>query len=421
MPIAAVPKYLGQEFSDASPGLRFGMYLNLWGVNQRTNDVLWETHDIAYEERGQQRQEREVPHENKCFALKGAGRLNDADKRAMRALAERQSALAATVANEQLLRFDAHAVAPFTTGLGNEHPLENGFAFLSPYGLPYLPGSGVKGVLRQAARELASGDWGDTCGWSEDKADPLDPGEDRTHISRIDIMFGLESQDGDHEHLRGALSVWDVVPQIKGDSLMVEIMTPHQSHYYQQKSDRKRGSSMSPHDSGQPTPITFLTVPPGSGFTFFVTCDTSRLSRLAPELLQTPWDSDTPRWKALMAGVFEHAFEWLGFGAKTAVGYGVMSEVGGTDTLSQGKAKAEAAEVIWQSATLTYNPGSGEIKASFEGKVTAGLKGQDAENLLSKLDEERARKLRKNKKLSDVPARVRPNGNMWLLLGLAES
>ena len=122
-----------------------------------------------------------------------------------------------------------------------------------------------------------------------------------------------------------------------------------------------------------------------------------------------------------MAAAFEHAFEWLGFGAKTAVGYGVMNEVGGTGASSQAKAKADAAEVVWRSATLTLNPGSGEVKASCEGKVTAGLKGQDAENLLSKLDEERARKLRKNKKLSDVPVCVRPNGNMWLLLGLAVS
>jgi hypothetical protein len=30
MPIAAVPAYLGQNFKDASPGLRFGMYLAIW-------------------------------------------------------------------------------------------------------------------------------------------------------------------------------------------------------------------------------------------------------------------------------------------------------------------------------------------------------------------------------------------------------
>ena len=69
-----------------------------------------------------------------------------------------------------LMTFEAQAIAPFTTGLGNEHPLENGFAFLSPYGVPYLPGSGVKGVLRQAARELVSGKWGEIAGWSAERS-----------------------------------------------------------------------------------------------------------------------------------------------------------------------------------------------------------------------------------------------------------
>jgi len=74
----------------------------------------------------------------------------------------------------------------------------------------------------------------------------------------------------------------------------------------------------SPHDSGQPVPVYFLTVPPGSGFTFYVVCDLPFLRRLAPELAQDD------RWKTLLKQAFEHAFDWLGFGAKTAVGYGAM-------------------------------------------------------------------------------------------------
>jgi len=93
---------------------------------------------------------------------------------------------------------------------------------------------------------------------------------------------------------------------------MVEIMTPHQTHYYR--------DGEQPHDSGQPTPIPFLTVPPGSGFTFHVQCDLARLMRLAPNLARDD------QWKSLLQAAFEHAFEWLGFGAKTAVGYGAMKE-----------------------------------------------------------------------------------------------
>jgi CRISPR/Cas system CMR subunit Cmr6 (Cas7 group RAMP superfamily) len=69
------------------------------------------------------------------------------------------------------------------------------------------------------------------------------------------------------KHVRGALSFWDVIPAIPGDHLKVEIMAPYQSHYYQKKGDPKSGNSTSPHDSGQPNPSAFLTVPPGSQFT----------------------------------------------------------------------------------------------------------------------------------------------------------
>lgn len=318
MLVAAVPAYLGRNFKNASPALRFGMLLPLWGVNRRTKELLWTTSDISHEVRGPLRQEREIKLNNKVDALAQAAALNPEDKAAMKALADRQSHLASNLPH--MLSLDATAIAPFTTGLGNEHPLENGFAFLNPYGLPYLAGSGVKGVLRQAARELASGQWGNEHGWSADKQFEIRVNGKSLAISMLDALFGLESQDGDTLHMRGALSFWDVIAQMPNNcnSLHVEVMTPHQSHYYQQKSDPKTGSSATPHDSGQPTPISFLTVPPGSGMTFHVQCDLPRLQRLAPTL------AEGDAWKKLLQAAFEHAFEWLGFGAKTAVGYGAM-------------------------------------------------------------------------------------------------
>ncbi len=323
MAVAAVPAYLGRDFSKASPGLRFGMYLPLWGIDRRTGEINWETRDHKYEVRGQDHVERRIPHENKGDALRQALSLTANDVRCVDALRGRQSALALSPGIAQsVLTLDARSVAPFATGLGNEHPLENGFAFLNPYGLPYLPGSGVKGVLRQAARELASGEWGDPRGWTEDAI---------THL------FGLESDDGDKTHQRGALSFWDVLPQLEGGVLQVDVMTPHQSHYYQR---RKGEPIVPPHDSGQPNPINFLTVPPGSRFTFHVQCDLPFLQRLAAPL------AEEGRWQLLLQGAFEHAFAWLGFGAKTAVGYGAMTE----DEQARARREAERAEVAAQAA-----------------------------------------------------------------------
>lgn len=318
MPIAAVPlalaKQINTDITTASPGLRFGYYLNIWNAD-------WS-------------KPKSVP----VTTWKSLTALNVSDKAAMQALADRQQAQASRLPENARLTLDASATAPFSTGLGNEHPLENGFAFLNPYGLPYLAGSGVKGVLRQAARELASGDWDtdeeghvatDVPRWSAKRTIDL---HDANHqltqnsqgqpiqLSVIDALFGRETDSDDTAQVRGALTFWDVIPQIKGDSLSVGIMTPHQGHYYQQNSDRKTGASITPHDSGQPIPIQFLTVPPGSGFSFTVTCDTAHLARLAPELA---WND---QWKALLMQAFTHAFTWLGFGAKTAVGYGALQE-----------------------------------------------------------------------------------------------
>lgn len=311
MPIAAVPEYLGDDFKDASPGLRFGMYLAVWGVDQRTRKLLWTTSDTVYRETQQNRRERDMKEENKARALKSASALGEKDRHLLAALARRQlECLAPGEQNAGCIRFDAVSVSPFTTGLGNEHPLENGFSFLNPYGLPYLPGSGVKGVLRQAARELSNGEWEDGAGWSPENRWPIPGTEDAPLLSALDVLFGRESKDGSKLHFQGVLSFWDVIPQLAGDSLSVEVMTPHQTHYYQ--------NGEAPHDSGAPNPINYLTVPPGSRFTFCVTCDWVRLRSVAPDL------AEGDLWKQLLASAFKHAFEWCGFGAKTAVGYGAM-------------------------------------------------------------------------------------------------
>jgi CRISPR-associated protein Cmr6 len=268
--------------------------------------------------------------------------------------AERVGAFAAT----------ATAAAPFTTGLGIEHPLENGFAFLDPYGLPYLPGSGVKGVVRRAAEELALFE-AEAHGWSipavwwlfgfdatsaflagDGKGDPKVIAEEREawrnayrqHLERLDgegkrlldafcraasprgkegaeqVLAALRGEGGrellNHLHLRGALEFWDVIPEPADGKLRVDIMNPHYNHYYQE--------GKAPGDWGSPVPIYFLTLPPGSTFTFVV--------RFRPPV-QWPEEvraSLEPRWRGLVEAALHFAWEWQGFGAKTAVGYGRM-------------------------------------------------------------------------------------------------
>ncbi len=265
---AAVPAYL-KDFSDAPPGHRFSLYYAGW------NDD-WSK-----------------PKSGVVPMLDALKKLPDHSIKLLTAFCARQNT-AAEMLGDQVLVLPCVSTAPFATGLGNEHPLENGFAFLTPYGLPYLAGSGIKGVIRTAAEELAGGDWGEAKGWDED-------------VIRSLFGPGEEDHTRDAHPQQGALRFWDTLPILHKNEMSVEIMTPHHGEYYQQG---KHG----PHNSENPNPISFLAVPAKSEFTFYVECNAALLH------------DDTLRltWRGLIETAFDHAGKWLGFGAKTAVGYGRM-------------------------------------------------------------------------------------------------
>lgn len=271
---AAIPQYVkNHSLVDCAPGHRFSLYFDGW------NDK-WE-----------------VAEGEKASGLRRLLSLNDG-KDLLVHLRQRQAVLADGIPDDRCLVVDALSTSPFATGLGNEHPIENGFAFLTPYGLPYLAASGVKGVLRRAAEELER----------DGK-----PGITKT---AVEALFGPEdpasTDEGpalaDDKRRRGALTFWDVLPEPARDRLVVEIMTPHFGDYYQGKS--------SPHDAGQPNPIPFLAVPAGSRFRFVVTFEPAYV----PAGI-APFD-----WKSVVSNALEFAFGWLGFGAKTSVGYGALIE-----------------------------------------------------------------------------------------------
>ncbi len=251
----AVPHYM-TDMDKAPPGHRFGLYFKGW-----TND--WKLD-------GQQKQQ----------ALGSVANLGGDERKYLSSLIKRQQTAAGKL-GDALFATVAQSTAPFVTGMGYEHPLENGFAFLNPYGLPYLPGSSIKGVLRRAAEELVQN--GEARGFDGDD---------------IHYLFGPENPGDDAR--RGALNFWDAFPD---GQLTIEIMTPHHSDFLQQGG--------TPHDSEKPNPIPFLAVAPGAKFHFFV---------------QRIGDVGDRDWEKIVDQCYRYAWDWLGFGAKTAVGYGAMIE-----------------------------------------------------------------------------------------------
>jgi len=94
MAVAAVPNYMGCDFTDAPPGHRFGLYFDAWDLN-------WEIQDTE-----------------KRNALKRVTTLNNATRALLGGLRNRQRALA-DVAGDSVWRLPAQSIAPFMTGLGN--------------------------------------------------------------------------------------------------------------------------------------------------------------------------------------------------------------------------------------------------------------------------------------------------------------
>ncbi|MBT3309783.1 MAG: type III-B CRISPR module RAMP protein Cmr6 [Gammaproteobacteria bacterium] len=259
---AAVPEYLGTNFSAIPPGHRFGVLFSGWQED-------WTKPDKS---------------------LKGYNKIIEPLPVPIQKMTEGLCSRQQNLADEQTLSVAAKSIAPFATGLGNEHPTENGFAFLNPYGIPYLPGSGVKGVMRSAACELLEGVDGEHSQWS---------------IEVIDQLFGREWSGDENPGSSGALIFWDVIPKMHNHRMEVEIMNPHYGEYYQQGG--------TPNDCTNPIPIFFLTVPSESEFHFHVQCRNGRLQ----EDLQIDWQQ-------LIRELFTYAFDWVGFGTKTSVGYGAM-------------------------------------------------------------------------------------------------
>lgn len=400
IPRLTVPSYLANRETDihkeAAPGHKFLLYFTTSTItgtvecDDRDKDTKRHLEQISEEGNLGALEKYRINNRNdwnklntkKSKALKQTLSVPTASSDQIKALRQRQQALIALTTDDAKLSLEAEATSPLATGMGMEHPLENGFAFLNPYGLPYLPGSSIKGVLRRAAEELAfdadsqfdmldvwflfgfegaAGSW-----WtltskeqrtlSEEQKQQRVESKQRfdTHLLALVnkpklVSFikkvvpegreqnefvaapqsFLQKLDGIRQKLSlgGALTFWDAIPELAGNTMGMDVMTPHYGDYYQ--------GNATPHDAGSPNPIVFMVIPAKSKFTFHVTADTQRLK-------------DVQNWQALIQAAFEHAFKWLGFGAKTAVGYGAMRR----DHAAEAKTLAEQENLKRQEAEI---------------------------------------------------------------------
>ncbi|HJK92750.1 MAG TPA: type III-B CRISPR module RAMP protein Cmr6 [Polyangiaceae bacterium LLY-WYZ-15_(1-7)] len=162
----------------------------------------------------------------------------------------------------------------FILGLGDASVRETGLRLLRPWGLPYIPGSALKGLAAKAAHARGRA-------W----AAPAEPGQEAGEHHRA--LFG-------DVEARGWVTFHDAwwLPEGTKPPLALDVMTPHHKDYY--------AGTAAPLDSDSPTPITFL-------------------SAHGTYLLALTGPHD---WVDRAQQLLAEALELDGIGGKTAAGYG---------------------------------------------------------------------------------------------------
>jgi CRISPR type III-B/RAMP module RAMP protein Cmr6 len=176
-------------------------------------------------------------------------------------------------------------------GLGNASVLENGMSLNHTYGLPYLPGTGLKGMA-SAMAHLGL----DAESWQRGKEEN---GKWTRQGTDHKVLFG--TMDTGAEDAAAGIVIfhdawWDPAPdKIPAKRLPFEpdVMTPHHQKYNLDGADW-------PNDWESPIPVPYMTV---SG--------TFRLALTGPS-----------EWVEAAFEILKMAFQHLGFGAKTQIGYG---------------------------------------------------------------------------------------------------
>lgn len=207
----------------------------------------------------------------------------------------------------------------FATGLGNPHPVENGFAWHPTLGTPYIAGSAVKGLVRA----WTEGGWNETF--------PEDGAERRKHLHR---WFGSESKDPadceTHITQTGGLIFFDAIP-VEPPTLGADVMTPHMGKWYESGGsieDIGMDNDKIPADWHDPVPVPFLVVRQAT----FLFAIAARHPKFQADV--------APAMAALKS-----ALAYLGAGAKTAVGYGYMRLPTKEEIVRQEQDRAERAAV----------------------------------------------------------------------------
>jgi len=339
-------------------------------------------------------------------------------------LAARHNALDAIAASfaavgYEYIKIEAEMLSPLVIGLGNEHPTEKGFRFDWTLGIPVVPATSIKGVVRLAwlvdrlnekPEAEARRFWDEISGrWKKGRRDGDKPAESILPKEAKQLFGSGEIVRPDEQkNSRGKVVFFDALPATL-PRLKAEIMNCHYPDYLNKKpGDREfRG----PTEDQDPNPQKFWAVDDSD--------DQRKSLNFVFRILVHRSITDDPDSRSRLERAIEGALREHGLGAKTSIGHGRFclmksdrSDAKGVDNPNEGQTKDEPPEhEIWKNSTLTWSPGDQEINVRYEGKK-ALAKGKD-------LVPPGLQKLFK-KKSAKADIEVEPYGNVYRIVKIME-
>lgn len=168
-------------------------------------------------------------------------------------------------------------------GTGNESVLETAVTLHRTYGVPYIPGSALKGLTASFARQHCGSDWTKTS-------------------QNYKTVFGNTAESG-------CVVFFDALYVAEGlaaqNPLKPDVLTPHHGDYYMGKKDVD-GNLLPPADWDDPNPVHFL-------------------SATGSYLIAIAGSAGGDEWIKAVWEILRTALAEFGVGAKTSSGYGRLS------------------------------------------------------------------------------------------------
>jgi len=238
-----------------------------------------------------------------------------------------------------VLQFSAVLSSRLITGLGQSHPCETSIVLDHTTGVPYIPASTLKGIVRLGCTIEVINDDNYSSGefYGEDKNGRF-LREEKTPVREL---FGYQDDSDDGKlTTSGGVVFLDAYPA-EPPSITADIINPHYSKYYQEK--------IPPADNQDPVPVKFIAVEKGAVFVF----------RMLIE-------NDSANHIELLKNGIERALYVEGIGAKTAAGYGRFSSIKwGEPQAGAGKSLSKGSAVL-QEPTVEIKEGD-SVKAAVLG------------------------------------------------------